>query len=153
MDLIFRRAVRSEREAVAQVLRDAFTAYVRKLGRELSDPYEWLESAILVGGVYVAVEGDRIVGAVVAERGETGLYIRMLAVTPERQRSGIGGWLLERCEDTAQAEGLAALSLHTAEIMDGHLRFYHRHGFEEVRRALPDHGRDRHLRVHLEKRL
>ena len=63
MDLVFRQAVQSERDAVESVLRDAFTAYVRRLGRERPDSYDWLDAAILDGDVYAAIEGDRVVGA------------------------------------------------------------------------------------------
>ena len=153
MELIFRQAMQSERAAVERVLRAAFTAYVRRLGRELSDTYDWLEAAILDGRVHAGVEDGRIVGAVVTERGNDGLYIRLLAVDPERQGSGIGGWLLERTADAAREDGLAELSLHTAEIMDDLLRLYRRHGFREIRRGPPDHGRDAIPRVHLQKKL
>ncbi len=153
MDLDFRPASPAERDAVERVLRAAFTAYIRKLGREPSDTYDWLEAAILGGDVHAGIEGDRILGTVVTTRGEGGLYIRLLAVAPERQGSGIGGWLLDRIEDVARAEGLATLSLHTAEIMDGLLRLYRRQGYREVGRALPDHGKDAYLRVHFQKKL
>ncbi|MDJ0946608.1 MAG: GNAT family N-acetyltransferase [Kiloniellales bacterium] len=153
MVLLFRSAAQSEREAVKRVLRSAFTAYVRRLGRELSDSYDWLEAAILDGRVHAGVEDGRIVGAVVTERGDDGLYIRLIAVDPERQGNGIGSRLLERVEEAARAEGLAALSLHTAEIMDDLLRLYRRHGFREVGREPPDHGKDAILRVRLQKKL
>lgn len=153
MDLVFRRAYLSERDAVESVLRAAFTAYVRRMGRELSDTYDWLEAAILEGRVHAGVEGDGIVGAVVTERNAGGLYIRLLAVAPERQGRGLGSWLLERIEETARLEGLATLSLHTAEIMDDLLRLYRRQGYREVRRAPPDHGKDTIPRVHFQKKL
>ena len=153
MDLVFRQASLAERDAVEAVLRAAFAAYVRKLGREPSDPYDWLEAAILGGDVHAGVEGDRILGAVVTTRGEDGLYIRLLAVDPERQSCGIGGWLLDRIEDLARTQGQASLRLHTAEIMEDLLRLYRRQGYREVGRALPDHGKDAHLRVHLQKKL
>jgi hypothetical protein len=46
-----------------------------------------------------------------------------------------------------------SVSLQTAEMMSDLLRLYSRHGYLETRRALPAHGDDRHLRVHMKKLL
>jgi len=43
------------------------------------------------------------------------------------------------------------VSLVTAEMMDHLIRLYSSHGFKIVRRGLPDHGRDTHMRVHMMK--
>jgi ribosomal protein S18 acetylase RimI-like enzyme len=47
--------------------------------------------------------------------------------------------------------GLASLSLETAEMAVANIRLYQRHGFEIVRRGLPDHGLDAHTRVYMVK--
>ena len=56
-------------------------------------------------------------------------------------------------EQTARGDQVTALSLQTAEMMSDLLRLYRRHGFLLTRKALPTHGRDNHLRVHMLKRL
>jgi hypothetical protein len=43
------------------------------------------------------------------------------------------------------------LSLETAEMAEGNIRLYRRHGFEIVGRGLPSHGQDAHMRVHMAK--
>jgi ribosomal protein S18 acetylase RimI-like enzyme len=85
------------------------------------------------------------------ERRETGLYIDRLGVAPGRQGTGLGSWLLVRLEEVARSIGARGMSLETAEMAEGNIRLYRRHGFEIVGRHLPEHGLDPHLRVHMVK--
>ena len=103
------------------------------------------------GDVYVALEGERIVGAVRTKPQEKDLYIQQIAVDPARQGTGVGSWLLQRIDEAARARGLGGLSLETAEMAVANIRLYRRHGFEIVSRGPPDHGLDPHLRVHMVK--
>jgi len=59
--------------------------------------------------------------------------------------------MIARVAEIARAEGLRTLSLTTAEMMEDRIRLYRKHGFEIVRRGLPDHGKDAHMRVHMER--
>jgi ribosomal protein S18 acetylase RimI-like enzyme len=74
-------------------------------------------------------------------------------VSPTRQGTGLGSFLLERVEEIARASGLEELSLETAEMAEGNVRLYRRHGFEIVRRGSPSHGMDAHTRVFMVKPL
>ena len=159
MVLTFRTATLSDDEEVARILRAAFTPYVRALGREFpvdgSAEYaeEWKRVAAEVehGNVYVALDGERIVGAVRTKPQEKDLYIHQIAVDPARQGAGVGSWLLERIDEAARARGLGGLSLITAEMAVANIRLYQRHGFEIVSRGPPDHGLDPHARVYMVK--
>ena len=154
MALTFRMALTSDGGDADRVLRSAFTPYIRKLGRELTaDYYAWVGAAVERGDVFVALEGDQVVGVAVTERRADGLYIDRLAVDPARQSAGLGSWLLARLEEVARSSGLSAMSLETAEMMDHLVRLYRRNGFEIVGRGLPAHGKDSHMRVHMAKRL
>ncbi len=154
MKLEFARASLAQREAIHRLMRRAFTPYARKLGREpRAGPYPWLEAAINRGDVYVALDEGEIVGVIATSRRGDELAIEQLGVDPARQGGGIGGWLLEQIEQTARRDQLKALTLFTAEMMSDVVRLYDRHGFLVVRKALPAHGRDEHLRVHLKKLL
>src|SRR5437762_100345 len=72
MVLTFRTAMLSDGEEVGRVIRAAFTPYVRALGRELPADgsaqfaEEWERGAAEAerGDVYVALDGQRIVGVV-----------------------------------------------------------------------------------------
>jgi len=152
MALAFRKAVPSERDDVQQILWSAFTPYVRNLGREITaHHYTFLAAAIDRGDVYLALDGAEVVGVAATERREDGIYIDRLGVAPARQGSGLGSWLLVRIEEVARSLGARGMTLETAEMAEGNIRLYRRHGFEIVRRGLPSHGMDAHMRVFMAK--
>jgi len=152
MALTFRKAVPSERDEAQRILWSAFTPYVRNLGREITaHHYVFLPAAIERGDVYFAVDGDEIVGVAATERRDGGIYIDRLGVDPVRQGTGLGGFMLKQLEEIARANGLKGLSLETADMAEGNIRLYRRHGFEIVGRGLPSHGQDAHIRVHMAK--
>jgi len=154
MALTFRKAVASEHDDARRVLWTAFTPYVRNLGREITaHHYTFLAAAIARGDVYLALDGEEIVGVAATERRDSGIYIDRLGVAPTRQSTGLGSFLLERVEEIARASGLKELSLETAEMAEGNVRLYRRHGFEIVRRGPPSHGMDAHTRVFMVKPL
>src|ERR1700704_6969690 len=127
MVLTFRTAMLSEGEEVGRVIRAAFTPYVRALGRELpadgsaqfAEERERFEAELELGDVYVALDGERIVGAVRTKPQEKDLYIHQIAVGPPQQGTGVGSWLLQRIDEVARAYGLGGLSLETAEMAGG----------------------------------
>ena len=152
MALTFRKAVPSERDEVRRILWAAFTPYVRNLGREITAyHYLFLAAAIERGDVYLALDGSAVVAVAATERRDGGIYIDRLGVDPARQGSGLGGFMLERIEEVARSGGLKGLSLETAEMAEGNIRLYRRHGFEIVGRRPPAHGLDPHIRVHMVK--
>ncbi|MBR2817584.1 MAG: GNAT family N-acetyltransferase [Reyranella sp.] len=159
MMLTFRTAVLSEGKEVERVIRAAFTPYVRALGREIpaagsagfAEGWERFVAELERGDVYVALDGEGIVGAVRTKPQEKGLYIQQIAVDPVRQGTGVGSWLLQRIDEVARAQGLGGLSLETAEMAVANIRLYQRHGFEIVSRGPPDHGLDPHTRVYMVK--
>ena len=154
MALTFRKAVLSERGDAQRILWTAFTPYVRDLGREITaHHYAFLAAAIERGDVYLALDGEEIVGVAATERRDHGIYIDRLGVAPARQGTRLGSFLLERIEQIARASGLKGLSLETAEMAEGNIRLYRRHGFEIVRRGPPSHGMDVHTRVFMVKPL
>ena len=154
MALTFRKAVPAEHDDARRVLWTAFTPYVRNLGREITaHHYTFLAAAIARGDVYLALDGEEIVGVAATERRGSGIYIDRLGVALTRQSSGLGSFLLERVEEIARASGLKELSLETAEMAEGNVRLYRRHGFEIVRRGPPSHGMDAHTRVFMVKPL
>ena len=143
-----------QRDQIERLLRAAFAPYVRKLGRaQTDDAYAWLDASIDRGDVFVGMRDGEIVGVVATRRHAAGLTIDQVAVDPALQGGGLGGLLLDSVERVARDAGVEALTLDTAAMMSDLLRLYHRHGFEEVRRGPPAHGKDAHLRVHLRKAL
>ena len=154
MTLKFATASPSQHEAINRLMLSAFTPYRQKLDRgRTAGPYPWLEAAISRGDVYVGLDETEIVGIVVTSRRGDELIIDQLGVDPKRQGAGIGSWLLQQIEQTARHDQVKALSLQTPEMRSDLLRLYNQHGFMETRRALPAHGDDKHLRVHMKKLL
>ncbi|MFZ5782289.1 MAG: GNAT family N-acetyltransferase [Pseudomonadota bacterium] len=159
MMLTFRTAFLPEGEEVGRVIRAAFTPYVRALGQELpadgsaahAEERERFAAELERGDVYIALEGERIVGVVRTKPQEKDLYIHQIAVDPSQQGTGVGSWLLQRIEEVARARGLGGLSLMTAEMAVANIRLYQRHGFEIVSRGPPAHGLDPHTRVQMVK--
>jgi ribosomal protein S18 acetylase RimI-like enzyme len=159
MVLTFRVAKLSEGEEVGRVIRAAFTPYFLALGQEVpadgsarhAEVRERIAAELERGDVYVALDGERIVGVVRTKPQEKDLYIYQIGVDPARQGTGVGSWLLQRIDEMARARGLGGLSLVTAEMAVANIRLYQRHGFEIVSRGPPDHGLDPHTRVHMVK--
>ena len=154
MALEFATASLSQHKAIDRLMLCAFAPYVQNLGRgPTAGPYPWLEAAIVRGDVYVGLDEAEIVGIVITSHRDDELVIEQLGVDPRRHRAGIGSWLLKQIEQTARRDHMKALSLQTAEMMSDLVRLYSRHGFLETRKALPEHGGDQHLRVHMKKEL
>ena len=88
--------------------------------------------------VLVAVEGDRLVGAVTvatrggafAEQSAPGeAVIRMLVVDPAARGSGAGEALVRACLQTAREDGCAVVRLSSQDGMHAAHRLYERLGF------------------------
>jgi len=147
--LTFAVAVPAQLAPVDALMRLAFTPYVRRLGREITaDAYAWFAEAIVKGDIYIALDGGEIVGAIATRPRDTDVELALISVSPTRQKSGIASFMIGRVAEIARSRGVRTLSLITAEMMEDRIRLYRRHGFEIVRRGLPEHGKDAHMRVH-----
>jgi GNAT superfamily N-acetyltransferase len=139
---------------VDRLIRSAFAPYVRRLGRELApDAYGWFAEAIGRGDIFIALDGEELVGAIATRPRGSDLELAVIGVSPARQKSGIASFMIGRIVGIARARGVATLSLNTAEMMEDRVRLYRRHGFAIVRRGPPEHGRDAHIRVFMERML
>jgi ribosomal protein S18 acetylase RimI-like enzyme len=78
----------------------------------------------------------------------------MIAVTPERQRSGIGGKLLQFTEESVRASNGRILFINTSSLSqyDTTRKFYSKYGYEEVAR-IPDFYKDGDSKVTFAKRI
>lgn len=154
MELTFSVAAPSRLAEVDRLIRAAFTPYVRALGREIApDAYAWFAEAIVKGDIYMAVDGEEMVGAICTKPKESDLELALIGVSPSRQKGGIASFMIGNMETLARARGMKTLSLNTAEIMKDRVRLYSRHGFAIVRCGPPEHGKDTLTRVYMEKSL
>ena len=154
MKRLLMQASESDQDEVLELLRKAFAPYMAKLGRSVEpDSFDWVPQALGEGQVHAAAGNGGIEGVLIEEPLGKTLYVKVVAVRPDRQGKGLGSRMLEEIEAEARDRDFEALTLDTAAVMDDLLRLYRRHGFLEIRRAPPDHGRDEILRVFMRKDL
>ena len=92
---------------------------------------------------------DELVGGLVGEYGLGWLHVTMLAVAPERRRTGIGAQLLEMAEQWARSRGALGVNLDTIEFQA--LAFYERLGYRKFGEQADNPPG--YVRYYLEKRL
>lgn len=119
----------SDRDAVLAVVRAAFTADGHDPREELDVVTDtWSLDAAPANLDLVATEGDTVIGYVLAARGRLHdtevLGIAPLAVSPARQRAGIGTALMTELMSRAEDDRWPLL------LLLGDPRYYERFGFE-----------------------
>ena len=85
----------------------------------------WMRNNFARCSVWLAVDGDRIVG--VATR--SGTWVRQLYVAADRTGAGIGQRLLDAMLAEAAADSIPTVDLWTFQRNVGARRFYERNGF------------------------
>jgi len=135
-DSVIRLAVIGEAADVARVLRDAFEpyrplytpeAFAATTPSEVELRQRWHE-----GPVWVALEGDRIIGTVAAVPRPGALYMRSMGVHPDSHGRGCGRRLVEAVERHAVAASHPVLLLSTTPFLDGAIALYERCGFRRT---------------------
>ena len=142
--------------AIRSLLDAAFADYVKRLlGRQTSNPRDWVEAAIAEKSIFVVRLGGNLAALVkfTDAPSEDAMTLDYLAVAPTHARQGIGSALLDWFDGHARAAGRGTVRLHTAEIMTHLVALYHRHGYRTERVGPPPHGQDSHPRVFMQKRL
>jgi GNAT superfamily N-acetyltransferase len=85
-----------------------------------------------LGGGAVIEEGGMLVGAVLWNEEEGGLYVGRLSVHPDHRRQGIAGALMEQAEREARRRGLAIMRLGVRLALEDNRRFFASCGFTET---------------------
>lgn len=140
--LEIRLATLSDSEAIADVLREAFTPY-REHYTEESFGYVTAKPDVIAprfdeGPIWVAeVDGD-VVGTVSLTTEPEGLYIRSMAVLPSSQGLGIGHKLLDALNDHVSESDIERIFLYTTYFVPGAKELYEKHGFMWVRDTTPE---------------
>jgi N-acetylglutamate synthase-like GNAT family acetyltransferase len=144
-----RRATTFDLTEIQQLITDAYTKYIERIGRLPAPMTADYAAALEHSRVWVLESGGAVVGALVTEDREDHLLLETVAVAPGAQGSGYGRLLLERADRDAVELGLTEVRLYTNEAMTENLTFYARHGYRETGRAL----RDGFRRVYFSKTL
>ncbi|MGX9790807.1 GNAT family N-acetyltransferase [Mycobacterium sp. MMS18-G62] len=133
-----RRATAADLPGIRQLIADAYTKYIERIGRPPAPMTADYAAALEHSRVWVLVRDDAIVGALVTECHPDHLLLETVAVAPHAQGKGYGRLLLERAESDAVELGLTEVRLYTNEAMTENLSFYPRHGYTETARAVQD---------------
>ena len=138
--------------AIEEIYRAAFPRYVQAVGRDLlSNPRGGLEEYRRDENLWAAFDQIEMAGFVLLGTHPDRLELEEICVSPARQKTGVGRFLLDSIEQLARDRGVLKLSLNTTKIMTGLVRFYQRQGYQIVREGLPEHGMDDFQRVFMEK--
>jgi N-acetylglutamate synthase-like GNAT family acetyltransferase len=133
---LVRLAKAEDAEAIASVMFRAFTEY-----RDLYTPEGFAATAIpdeevlsrmRQGPVLVALIDEEIVGTASVVKKDDSLYVRGMAVLPEKRGNRIGELLLAQIEKYAVGEGCKRLFLSTTPFLDRAIRLYEKFGFNRI---------------------
>lgn len=83
--------------------------------------------------VWLAADGDALVGALILESRDGDLMIESIATDPARQSAGLGHALLAAAETRARDLGYTVIRLYTGTILTHLTDWYARHGFATER--------------------
>ena len=121
--------------AVATLIRAAFTAQPVMLNppaSALGVMTETVAAHLARAGGAVAEADGRLLGSVLWEEQDGGLYVSRVAVTPFARRQGIARMLIAAADNVARRQGLRYLSLGTRLALAGNRRLFAGCGFVEI---------------------
>ena len=85
------------------------------------------------GGFWLAIQGDRVIGAVsLKEMGENIAKLKRMFVTSDLHGKGVGEALLNYALNHAKTQGFTKVILNTNEHMTRAHHFYEKHGFKHT---------------------
>lgn len=145
--IIIRDAQDSDRDAVREVVLDAYQQYEYTLSKDRWEAYkEDMVSSVEHAATkarLVAVRGDEIVGSVFLFDSSTAAYgrpdlgienpiIRLLAVSQKARGLGAATELIRASAKLSLEWGAEVLHLHTSDMMASAIKLYERLGFERA---------------------
>jgi ribosomal protein S18 acetylase RimI-like enzyme len=137
-----RLAIQTNVPGVASILAQSFLEYRRShtekaFAATISTLGE-LRDRLTEGPLWVAVEGETVVGTVSGVPDGKALHIRSLAVLPGSRGQGLGELLLRQAEDYAYEQGYTRLILSTTPFLTPAIRLYERCGFRRTNEGPTD---------------
>ncbi len=101
----------------------------------ISKPYfsETYEEDVLNGGIrlFVALDGDKIIGTVQYEGEEKTAHLSQMTVDPNYRKEGVGSQLLKEAEKNAKKESFKIMEL-TAMMEKNLPEYYEKLGYKKV---------------------
>jgi GNAT superfamily N-acetyltransferase len=125
-----------DRPTVEAIVREAYSLYIERIGKQPGPMLDDYAALIAAGAVSVIEEPDRtIAGVVVLLAKPDHLLLDNVAVRGDRQGKGLGRRLIEFAEAEARRLGHSELRLYTHEKMAENVALYKRLGFVETGRG------------------
>lgn len=141
-EIEIRRAALNEAESISRLIREAFGPFESQYSAEAfaytTPDADDISGRFDEGPIWVAVEGDLIIGTVSGLPESDRFYIRSMAIKPGYQRLGIGQKLLETLEAFAYDAGYRTLYLYTTFVLPGAKLLYEKKGFYVLRETSPE---------------
>ena len=130
-----------ESEAISELLLESFGLFEAEYTSGAFDyttpSTEVVRSRFEEGPVWVAVDGNAMIGTVSGLPDDDRFYIRSMAVRPDAQGLGIGQQLLDRLEGFAREGSFERMYLFTTNVLPGAQRLYEKNGFYVKRETEP----------------
>jgi ribosomal protein S18 acetylase RimI-like enzyme len=134
----FREARPVDVPALEDLARRAYSPYAERMDRPPAPMTADYAEAVRTHQVWVAEDGDRILGMLVlVPEGEV-MLLENVAVHPDAQGRAVGRDLLALADREAARQRMAEIRLYTNEVMTENLAYYPRHGYTETSRAEQD---------------
>lgn len=130
-----RPAVPADRQAVEDIVRQAYSPYIPRIGKSPGPMLDDYEALIGKGVVYVVEREGAVRGVLVLIPEQDVMLLDNVAVAPSAKGTGIGRSLLQFAEHSARAAGCRAIRLYTHETMTENIALYSRIGYAETHRA------------------
>src|SRR6266852_3022336 len=130
-----RAATVHDASAIAALVRLAFSTQSRPTTpppSALKETAATIIDHLGLGGGAVIEERGMLVGAVLWNEEEGGLYVGRLSVHPDHRRQGIAGALMEQAEREARRRGLDIMRLGVRLALEDNRRFFASCGFTET---------------------
>jgi GNAT superfamily N-acetyltransferase len=122
----------------ARLARDAYRHYTARIGRPPAPLGADYATAVSDGAMWIAEDGDDLLGFIVLVDAEDHLLVENVAVDPRVQGRGVGAQLLALAEEEAHRRGYDRVQLYTNEAMTENLDYYPRRGYVETHRGEQD---------------
>jgi len=130
-----RPARSDEADALRQLVTDAYTQYIPRMGTPPGPMLDDYARRIADGQAWVLDAGGAIVGLIVLEEDGDTLLLDNVAVSPAAQGKGYGRTLIAFAEEEARRLGHAELRLYTNVLMTENIALYERLGFRQAERV------------------
>ncbi|MEW5423076.1 GNAT family N-acetyltransferase [Amorphus sp. 3PC139-8] len=137
--VVIRPSVPADLARVHNIVDAAYRPYVARMGQRPGPMDADYGALIESGALFVAEEGETILGLVVVLEDSNALLLDNVAVAPDRHGRGLGRHLIGFVEDEALKRGRRIVRLYTHETMVENVALYTRLGFVETSRAT-QHG-------------